>query len=1365
MITKTLSNRKNNSGNEATRRNSIRGIRHIRILLLCLALILTPFFGVPSHAEEADETIDEILNAPGGTLHFTYSNAEPEEYNGEMAMGFTVAKGGIIKTTVSLDHDAYLSFYTGRNDRHKMYIRINNGALDQVNGLSGYKQHAYQLPAGTYEIQWVTNYPGYSPGVPNPVLRDIKISDTPEGFVPSKLEINEAIVDLAPGGEDTFTFKVYPAFLQIMDKTVTSSNPDAIQITEIGTDTITVKGLSVGGANVTIDIGGVTATIPVQVTEPVTPVTPQSDHDVPSDTAITAEVQMDGAQSASLYSYKEVIVDADLDHAYFYKLNNLYRYRIAENQWESTPILSLSKDIKAHAVSGNMIYLAEAAKNGTFHVTGYDTRTQSVTYEHDFSTDYGSPDYGFAADSLRNFYFSTGLDLYTLDAEGNVKSSEIHSTGETNHNVNAYYIDCLSPDEKLLSIACVDARGSHFKYIDDYPFTNPAEALKMASFFDCIYAFRPVRNGTLLEKDFILNHDRFIGTSGWHFFPGTNMALATNGLLISGEMTKDVGTGMFYQIDYTVAGRSEAGLYYGLPVNPICPSAMRDGMIYAATSDRHILVYDPEEGAVIGSISVDGDVMAIYNTPEGLYALYVKDDSFYYIARLGEMQEKHTVVRNQHITLTYSKEDVRSNYVTAHDWSVNYNNADSVYTTAPSITAPYAAGELTSDVKYEVLTLLNYLRWQYGVNQVGIKDNYMTRSQKGAVLMAADEYLDHMPYRAPDMDDDFFNEARRGLGADSTYSTNISCGETLTQSMDGFVADTNNVDGGIGHRLSLLSPKADLTSFGCANSYNAVSMYNSYNPDSLGNHEEFYAWPSAGYFPAEEVYRGMEWHVATAWHHDEGVKLVFTHKGIDYEAERTSYDGTHKAFGYALPNALYQALTLNGESSKILDGEEVTVTLSGLTDDLGNDIVVTYPIRFFQVTPAAIRHTIETVTGKAATCEETGLTDGAICSGCGAVITEQTIIPALGHDPVTDKGYAATCEEDGLTNGSHCSRCNKVLSEQKTISAEGHSPVTDKGYAATCTEEGLNDGSHCSKCNKVLTEQTSIPVLGHEYINCTEHNELTHTVSCSRCNSVITEEHTWEVAEVITPATELSSGAALLRCPVCGEEKTDILPELDPDFWPFTDVPKYSKSGKENWRYPYVKYAYLKGLIKGDDDKDGDGYTTFRPNDNIRRGDFVLILYRMAGEPEVNLEENPFTDVKPSNYDYAAILWAAQQGIVIGYPDGTFGRTKNITREEIAKVLCEYARMAGRDVSQTSDISTLLDANVFKLNSKKPRWSAEYISWAYAIEMLSGYPEKDGAGNIIGYSVKPKQNATRAEAAKMLTVFCETYGFPEEEGQ
>ncbi len=93
-----------------------------------------------------------------------------------------------------------------------------------------------------------------------------------------------------------------------------------------------------------------------------------------------------------------------------------------------------------------------------------------------------------------------------------------------------------------------------------------------------------------------------------------------------------------------------------------------------------------------------------------------------------------------------------------------------------------------------------------------------------------------------------------------------------------------------------------------------------------------------------------------------------------------------------------------------------------------------------------------------ATCLEGG-TRHTECLGCGKLF-ETEEIPAKGHTPSAVPGKAATCEEAGLTEGSVCFVCNTVLTAQETIPATGHSDANDDGK--------------CDFCGKTLRERTII---------------------------------------------------------------------------------------------------------------------------------------------------------------------------------------------------------------------------------------------------------------------------------------------------
>ena len=181
-------------------------------------------------------------------------------------------------------------------------------------------------------------------------------------------------------------------------------------------------------------------------------------------------------------------------------------------------------------------------------------------------------------------------------------------------------------------------------------------------------------------------------------------------------------------------------------------------------------------------------------------------------------------------------------------------------------------------------------------------------------------------------------------------------------------------------------------------------------------------------------------------------------------------------------------------------------------------------------------HTVVTDSAKAATCTETGLTEGSHCSVCGEILTAQEEIPAKGHTEVIDAAVTPTCTETGLTEGKHCSVCNEVLVAQEVVPAKGHTEVIDAAVAPTCTETGLTEGKHCSVCNEVLAAQEIVPATGHTEVidvavapTCTETG-LTEGKHCSVCNEVL-------VAQTVVPAkghTEVIDAAVAPTCTETG---------------------------------------------------------------------------------------------------------------------------------------------------------------------------------------------------------------------------------------
>ena len=171
----------------------------------------------------------------------------------------------------------------------------------------------------------------------------------------------------------------------------------------------------------------------------------------------------------------------------------------------------------------------------------------------------------------------------------------------------------------------------------------------------------------------------------------------------------------------------------------------------------------------------------------------------------------------------------------------------------------------------------------------------------------------------------------------------------------------------------------------------------------------------------------------------------------------------------------------------------------------------------------------------------------------------------------------------------------------------------------------------------------------------------------------------------------------------------------------FSDV----KTG--DWYKGAVDFASSHSLFNG------VSATSFAPNTNMNRAMLVTVLHRLEDTP-VTSAANIFSDVGTEYYT-DAVKWASSNGIVTGYEDGTFLPARNITRQEMAVILCRYMEKLGYDVSARADFSTFSDGG------SVATWASDAMQWAVGAGIITGKP-----GNLID----PTGTATRAEVATML---------------
>ena len=114
-----------------------------------------------------------------------------------------------------------------------------------------------------------------------------------------------------------------------------------------------------------------------------------------------------------------------------------------------------------------------------------------------------------------------------------------------------------------------------------------------------------------------------------------------------------------------------------------------------------------------------------------------------------------------------------------------------------------------------------------------------------------------------------------------------------------------------------------------------------------------------------------------------------------------------------------------------------------------------------------------------------------------------------------------------------------------------------------------------------------------------------------------------------------------------------------------TPTPKPTVSGFSDVQDP--NHAFYKAIYWAADAGITKGYPdgTFGINRSCTRGEMIMFLWRYAGKPAPKaVTKSPFKDVAKTHAFYNAILWGSQKGITKGYPDGTFGINRNVSRGE-----------------------------------------------------------------------------------------------------
>jgi hypothetical protein len=139
----------------------------------------------------------------------------------------------------------------------------------------------------------------------------------------------------------------------------------------------------------------------------------------------------------------------------------------------------------------------------------------------------------------------------------------------------------------------------------------------------------------------------------------------------------------------------------------------------------------------------------------------------------------------------------------------------------------------------------------------------------------------------------------------------------------------------------------------------------------------------------------------------------------------------------------------------------------------------------------------------------------------------------------------------------------------------------------------------------------------------------------------------------------------------------------------------------------------------------------------MNRAMLVTVLHRLGGELSIG-GISSFSDVATAAYYAAAVAWAENFGIVTGVGGGLFAPNAEITRQDLAVMLLNYANKAGLTLPNIREYSGFADAD--RISS----YALLAVEALYEAGIING----KGAG-----AFDPRGAATRAEVAAMLHRF------------
>lgn len=178
---------------------------------------------------------------------------------------------------------------------------------------------------------------------------------------------------------------------------------------------------------------------------------------------------------------------------------------------------------------------------------------------------------------------------------------------------------------------------------------------------------------------------------------------------------------------------------------------------------------------------------------------------------------------------------------------------------------------------------------------------------------------------------------------------------------------------------------------------------------------------------------------------------------------------------------------------------------------------------------------------------------------------------------------------------------------------------------------------------------------------------------------------------------------------------------------PIEKTNTFSDMENHSWAKEAVDKLSKMGVLKGKEDN------KFYPQDLVKREEFVKMIMESVKFSDL-YGEILFDDVSKDSWYYSYVKNAYLARIINGLSEKSFGSGKNISRQDMAVIICNALSEKGVCIEKGEGV----DFNDKDAISDYAKESVELLS---SVGVINGDNNKN---------FNPKANATRAEAAKMI---------------